>query len=171
MKTVAAFLLFFVAAPSLVDSAFFKRKGCSSLKQAFEDLQGDVQVLQNAPPLDNVTGPLQTQVTSLQNQTDNQQAALDMLTSQCDCQSYEERLDSLNASLIALQAIVEALVMDPPMSDLNGTLRLVNNFNNETNQGRLEIVINGEWGTICQDFWSKNDAIVACNQLGLPRYY
>ncbi|KAK7097808.1 macrophage receptor MARCO-like [Littorina saxatilis] len=91
-----------------------------------------------------------------------------MLTSQCDCQSYEERLDSLNASLIALQAIVEALVMDPPMSDLNGTLRLVNNFNNETNQGRLEIVINGEWGTICQDFWSKNDAIVACNQLGLP---
>ena len=24
------------------------------------------------------------------------------------------------------------------------------------------------WGTVCDDFWSSNDGIVACRQLGLP---
>ena len=33
--------------------------------------------------------------------------------------------------------------------------------------GRVEILYNGRWGTICNTFWDVTDGEVACQQLGL----
>ena len=34
------------------------------------------------------------------------------------------------------------------------------------NEGRVEILYNGVWGTICSDGWNVNNAIVTCRSMG-----
>ncbi|PIK45770.1 putative deleted in malignant brain tumors 1 protein-like [Apostichopus japonicus] len=47
----------------------------------------------------------------------------------------------------------------------NGPVRLVGR--QKYYEGRIEIFMNGAWGTICDDSWDMNDASVACRQIGL----
>ena len=49
-----------------------------------------------------------------------------------------------------------------------GDVRLVRGTvsDQKFSSGRLEIFINGEWGTICDDHFDLTDANVACKQLG-----
>ena len=46
----------------------------------------------------------------------------------------------------------------------DGNLRLIGG--QSPNEGRVEVCLDGLWGTVCDDYWGSVDAQVACRQLG-----
>ena len=52
----------------------------------------------------------------------------------------------------------------PASNCTDGTLRLVGRINPA--EGRVEICINNAWGTVCDNGFTKEEALVVCRQLG-----
>ena len=46
----------------------------------------------------------------------------------------------------------------------HGDVRLVGG--QSQNEGRVEVCVNGGWGTVTIDYWSSRDVEVICRQLG-----
>ncbi len=45
-----------------------------------------------------------------------------------------------------------------------GSVRLFGD--DSSSEGRVEVLYNGRWGTVCDVFWDRTDGETACRQLG-----
>lgn len=60
--------------------------------------------------------------------------------------------------LLLLLIIVQCTIL------FAGAMRIIDGA--QEHEGRLEVYMNGAWGTICNDFFDDTDATVACRYLG-----
>ena len=67
-------------------------------------------------------------------------------------------------SLVHVQLYYSFVMLTESEPIVNGPIRLVNG--SSIYEGRVEILVNGQWGTICDDYWSNTDASVVCRHLG-----
>ena len=70
---------------------------------------------------------------------------------------------SLSPYISAVRSCIIVVYIEECLDE--GDMRLVGG---DSTSGRVEICLNGGWGTVCDDGWDSRDARVVCRQLGLP---
>ena len=79
----------------------------------------------------------------------------------CVCSLLERYIQSANPNIFFSSFLANTTLY---ANCTDGQLRLVGGAN--IREGRVEICINNAWGTICNDLFGRQDAIVVCTQMG-----
>ena len=74
------------------------------------------------------------------------------------------RIGGEPSSLARYTIYIDDAADDTPVTTPATNVRLQGG--NSYSQGRLEVFTNSQWGTVCDDYWSKRAADVACRSLG-----
>lgn len=68
-------------------------------------------------------------------------------------------------NLFVILSIIESSLDDREVDRCStGDIRLA--AGGSVTEGRVEVCLGGQWGTMCDDSWDDNGAAVVCNQLG-----
>lgn len=88
-----------------------------------------------------------------------------VLMTNVGCRSTETRLSSCTYTSIVRCGHYDDASVRCGSRCTSGDVAVVVGTNG-LHEGRVQVCSGGSWGTVCDDSWSLNDAIVTCRQMG-----